>query len=84
MMFMTAKVDFKKGLLLLAGVAAVILDVVVNMAKTVFKEKRWLPVLVMIGSFVAVRFFGVNIILIILICGLIGAADTLLRGRGKV
>ena len=69
---------------MLAGVAAVILDVVVNMAKTVFKEKRWLPVLVMIGSFVAVRFFGVNIILIILICGLIGAADTLLRGRGKV
>ena len=69
---------------MLAGVAAVILDVVVNMAKTVFKEKRWLPVLVMIGSFVAVRFFGVNIILIILICGLIGAADTLLRGRGTV
>ena len=69
---------------MLAGVAAVILDVVVNMAKTIFKEKRWLPVIVMLGSFVAVRFFGVNIILIILICGLIGAGDTLLRGKGKV
>jgi chromate transporter len=30
----------------------------------------------MIGAFIAVRFFSVNIILIILACGAIGAADT--------
>ena len=49
----------------------------INMAKTIFQKKRLLPVIVMLGSFVAVRFFSVNIIAIILVCGVIGAADTL-------
>ena len=66
---------------MLCGVAAVICDVVVNMAKTVLHQKRILPVLVMLGSFVAVRFFSVNIILIILVCGIIGAIDTWCQGR---
>lgn len=61
---------------MLCGVAAVILDVVINMAKTILQKKRILPVFVMIGAFIAVRFFSVNIILIILACGAIGAADT--------
>lgn len=61
---------------MLCGVAAVICDVVINMAKTIFLKKRLLPVLVMIGAFVAVRFFSVNIIVIILVCAVIGAADT--------
>jgi chromate transporter len=30
----------------------------------------------MLGSFIAVRFFSVNIIIIILACGVIGAVDT--------
>ena len=61
---------------MLCGVAAVICDVVINMAKTIFQKKRILPVIVMLGSFVAVRFFSVNIIIIILVCGVIGAVDT--------
>lgn len=68
---------------MLCGVAAVIFDVVINMAKTVLKQKRLLPLLVMVGAFTAVRFFDVNIILIILICGIIGAADTCLHRPGK-
>lgn len=60
---------------MLCGVAAVIFDVVINMAKTIFKQRRILPLLVMAGSFVAVRFFSVNIMFIILACGIIGAAD---------
>ena len=68
---------------MLCGVAAVICDVVINMAKTIFQKKRLLPVIVMIGSFVAVRFFSVNIIIIILVCGLIGAADTWYQGKVK-
>ena len=64
-----------------AGVAAVICDVVINMAKTIFQKKRLLPVIVMLGSFVAVRFFSVNIIVIILVCGVIGAADTWHQGK---
>lgn len=60
---------------MLCGVAAVIFDVVINMAKTIFKQHRILPILVMAGSFIAVRFFSVNIMFIILACGIIGAAD---------
>ena len=66
---------------MLCGVAAVICDVVINMAKTIFQKKRLLPVIVMLGSFVAVRFFSVNIIVIILVCGVIGAADTWHQGK---
>ena len=66
---------------MLCGVAAVICDVVINMAKAVLKKKRILPVLVMIGSFVSVHFFSVNIIVIILVCGAIGAVDTWDRGK---
>ena len=61
---------------MLCGVAAVIFDVVINMAKAMFQKRRILPVLVMIGSFVAVHFLSVNIMSIIFICGVIGAVDT--------
>lgn len=66
---------------MLAGVAAVICDVVITMGKAVFQQKRILPVLVLLGSFLAVRFFSVNIMWVILACGILGAADTLLRER---
>ena len=62
---------------MLAGVAAVIFDVVINMMWPILKKKRWLPITVMLAAFVATRFFSVNIILIILVCGVIGALDTL-------
>lgn len=66
---------------MLCGVAAVIFDVVFNMAKTIFRQKRRLPVLVLIGSFVAVRFFAMNIIVMIMVCGVIGALETWYRGK---
>lgn len=66
---------------MLCGVAAVIFDVVINMGKSVFKQKRILPVLVLLCSFIAVRFLDVNIIIIILVCGIIGALDTLYREK---
>ena len=61
---------------MLCGVAAVICDVVINMSKSIFQKKRILPVIVLFASFIAVRFFSVNIIIIILVCGGIGAVDT--------
>lgn len=68
---------------MLAGVAAVIFDVVITMGIGIFKQKRILPVAVLIASFVAVRFFSVNIILIILICGVVGMLDTLHREKSR-
>ena len=61
---------------MLCGVSAVICDVVVNMAKNIFQKKRILPIVVMFGSFIAIRFFSLNILIIILVCGIIGAVDT--------
>ena len=61
---------------MLCGVAAVIFDVVIDMTKTIFEKKKILPVLVLIGAFIAVRFFSVNILLVILVCGIIGILET--------
>ena len=59
---------------MLAGVAAVICDVVITMAGKVCGTKKWLvPVVTMVLAFVAVRFLKVNIILVILACGVLGA-----------
>lgn len=66
---------------MLAGVAAVICDVVITMVKGLLHAKRLLPMLVLVAAFIAVRFFKVNILLIILVCGVAGAADTIWRKR---
>lgn len=66
-----------------SGVAAVIADVVFSMAGGVIKEKKWLPVLIMIGVFVANYFFGVNVILLILICGVIGAISSYYESKSR-
>ena len=68
---------------MLAGVAAVICDVVLTMGREVLGEKRLMPPVIMLLSFLAVRVWNVNIILVILVCGLAGAAGTLRRaGKG--
>ena len=62
---------------MLAGVAAVICDVVITMAGKVCAGKKWLiPAITMICAFIAVRFLKVNIILVILVCGILGALQT--------
>lgn len=66
---------------MLCGVAAVIFDVVINMASTILNQKRILPLLVMLGSFIVVYFFNVNIIAVIVVCGIIGALDICLREK---
>jgi len=58
-----------------AGVAAVILDVVISMLIDLFKERKALPIMVMIGAFVATFILKVNVIVIILASGLIGAVS---------
>lgn len=64
-----------------AGVAAVICDVVYSMGLNVAREKRVLPWIIMLGSFVAVFWFKVNIILIIVLCGVIGGLEAFVRNR---
>ena len=64
-----------------AGVAAVICDVVLTMGRSVLGERRVLPVVMLLGAFAAARFFGVNVVAIILVCGAVGAADLWRRQR---
>jgi len=59
-----------------AGVAAVIIDVVIDMTSIIVKNKKLLPVLVMITAFFAAAVLNVNIVLILLVCGAIGAYTT--------
>ena len=57
---------------MMAGVAAVIFDVVWTMGARVLKQKKILPLLILLGSFVDNFFFGVNVIYIILFCIVLG------------
>lgn len=60
---------------MMAGVAAVICDVVINMAKNIIKKKHKLSIFTLIGAFIATYFLHVNVIIIILVCGVIGAVN---------
>ena len=63
------------------AVGALIADVVLSMGMEIFRRKIILPILVMLLSFAAVCVFGVNVMLIILICGAIGALTALYQQR---
>lgn len=66
---------------MLAGVAAVLVDVVITMARSIFKDKRVLPVIILIAAFAAVRWLHISIIWVLVLCGVAGAADTFWRGK---
>lgn len=61
-----------------AGVAAVIFDVVINLAQSVIKTRRILYIIMMCVAFAATYFFKVSAMLVILICLGIGITDLLI------
>ena len=61
-----------------AGVAAVIFDVVVNLAKNVCKTKRVLYIGLMILSFIATAVLGLNAMAVVLTCLCIGIIDVII------
>lgn len=66
-----------------AGVAAVIFDVVLNLAGNVMKTKRILYIGMMVTAFVATYFFDISAMLVILTCLGIGLADMAVTMRKK-
>ena len=58
-----------------AGVAAVIFDVVINLAGNVIKTKRILYIAMMVIAFVATYFFDVSAMIVIIVCLCIGLID---------
>ena len=70
-----------------AGVAAVIFDVVINLAGNVLKTKRILYITMMITAFIATYILDVSAMLVILTClgiGLLDLVVTLRKKKGTV
>lgn len=61
-----------------AGVAAVIMDVTINLAKNVLKTKSTLYISMMIIGFISTYFLGVSAMIVILVCLGIGLLDILI------
>lgn len=69
-----------------AGVGAVIASVTVDMAAPIVKDKNHLPLIIMCVAFIAACVFSVNVVYIVIACGVIGVIRTLLlkRRSGKM
>ena len=68
-----------------AGVGAVIASVTYEMGAGIVKEKDGISLLIMAGAFAASCVFEVNVVYIVIICGLLGVLRTCMsrKGAGK-
>lgn len=66
-----------------AGVAAVIFDVVINLAKNVIATRRILYILLMATAFVGKVILGVDAMVVILCCLVVGLADLAVELRSN-
>ena len=64
-----------------AGVGAVIASVTYDMGKGIVQDKNRESVIIMAGAFAASCVCGVNVIYIVLVCGLLGVIQTVIRSR---
>lgn len=64
------------------GVCAVIIDVVIDMSRVIIKDKKIMPIILMLAAFIAVTVFHVNVVLVILICGLAGLLSAIKKTGG--
>ncbi len=66
-----------------AGVAAVIFDVVLNLAKKVVDTRRTLYILLMVTAFVGKVLLGVDAMIVILCCLVVGLLDLTIELRSR-
>jgi chromate transporter len=66
-----------------AGVAAIIVNVVINMALRIIKQKKIVPVLVMVAALIAGIVFQVSILWLLFVSALIGLIMTLIDLKNK-
>ena len=50
----------------------------------IVKEKEAVSLIIMVGAFVAACLFGINVVYIVIVCGIIGIIRTLLLNRRKM
>ena len=66
-----------------AGVGAVIASVVYEMGSNVVQGKKVGSIIIMIGAFIATCIFEVNVIYVVIVCGVIGAIETIWNRRER-
>lgn len=64
-----------------AGVAAVIIDVIWKMGSDIVQEKSALSIAIMLLAFAASYWLGVNVALVIIVCGVIGGLRVVWQER---
>ena len=64
-----------------AGVGAVIASVTYDMGAPIVKEKDPMSLVIMLGAFLAACILEINVVYIVIVCGLIGLVRTLLSKR---
>ena len=62
-----------------AGVGAVIASVTVDMGMPIIKEKDPLSLVIMVGAFIAACVFSINVVYIVITCGIIGVIRTSIK-----
>lgn len=62
-----------------AGVAAVMIHMAINFCGNIFKTKSTLAIALLICGAIGMTFLGVDVITVILICGVIGGMNTVLQ-----
>ena len=68
----------------LKGMQSGVCDVVINLGKNVVNEKSTTSLFIMIGAFITTSFLNINVIYIILICGVIGGIRVFLMDKDKL
>lgn len=63
------------------AVGAIIASVTYDMALGVVKEKQTLPIIVMVVAFLSIYLFNINIVLVILACGILGIVENMINRR---
>lgn len=66
-----------------AGIAAVVLDVVYTMARTLFEKNKVINIVVLTLAFIFLHFLKVNVIYLIVLGAIIGVRFKLSEGSGK-
>ena len=64
-----------------SGVGAVIASVTYEMGAGIVREKNGSSLLIMAGAFLASCVFGVNVVVIVIVCGVLGALRTLIAKK---
>ena len=66
-----------------AGVGAVIASVTYEMGAVIVQDKNGISIVIMVGAFISSCIFEVNVVYVVIVCGLIGVIRTCIAKRRK-